>query len=82
MFIACGRKYYEVGDSVDQTAYPGCPSVIVAIEERKGPDGWEQWATIDIDTTNEPDAMDENWEHQNKKTIIERCVFLKEPKIV
>lgn len=58
------NKYWEVGDSVIQSNYPGCPAIVIAVEEIRHQGTFYQ---IQIDATGHPEAFDENGEPQNIK---------------
>lgn len=65
-----GRNYYELGDSVVQDAYPGCPATIIKIDENFTINHIAYW--VRIDTTDCLEAEDENGDHENSKVTLVR----------
>lgn len=69
MFKTLGHIYYELGDSIVQDAYPGCPATIVEVLEESQR---QTLYRVDIDTSNEPEATDENGDHESLKHTLVR----------
>ena len=57
------KVYYEVGDKVEQAAYPGCPATVIKVDES----GLTTMYHIEIDATGHPQAFDENGDPETVK---------------
>ena len=65
MFISfSGQKYWEVGDSVIQSNYPGCPAKVIEVKEERYKD---TLYVIEIDAKGHPEAYDENGDPEEVK---------------
>ena len=67
MKIYDGISYYEVGDSVIQDHYPGCPAKVYEIVDERFKSGRTTLYRIKIDATGHPEATDENGEPETVK---------------
>lgn len=66
MNIFCDRMYFEVGDSVNQNNYPGCPAKVIEVIDRFQVTHYR----LQIDATGHPEAIDENGEPQTVKYAV------------
>lgn len=66
MFKFGDTTYYEIGDAVEQNAYPGCPAVVTEVSAKTFCDLGHLY-TIKIDAEGHPEAFDENGEPETIK---------------
>ncbi len=66
MFIACDRKYFEIGDVVIQNNFAGATAKVIAM--RQDDVNGEYRYTLEVDVSNHPDGFDENGERVSTMT--------------
>jgi len=60
MFVACGTKYFEIGDVVVQYHYTGAPAKVVGVTYDKI--NGEALYELEVDVSNHEEGFDENGE--------------------
>lgn len=63
-----GFAYFKVGAEVKQSAYPNSPARVVSIEENA--DGNKTRYTLEVDTSNDPESVDDNGAQVKTKRIV------------
>lgn len=60
MFIACGIKYFEIGDAVIQNHFFGAPAKVVSMKQDSITGQYRY--LLEVDVSNHPEGFDQNGE--------------------